>query len=394
MAKFISVNAKYYTKKELYKRHFHNTREAFINYLLPADEIKFKNLEYSFGEKNMVRSFLNLDKKKTEVQKKKGFYKKNGNDLIEMVVALSEEQALNYLNTQNGEDKILEGLKQFADDIKQQYGFEPISIFLHTDEGYINPMGEVKYNIHAHVDFLNFDFKKEKTVLRNLRKKDWGDIQDLAQVSFQKKDLDFIRGTKKLDNTKDHLNRNDYISYKQEREINQNNSTLNKYQNELNNIIEEINPLKIELENLLVQYKQEYTSLNALKNTIKEQRAIYDRTSTEYQNLTIKFKDTQKQEQASRNEFRNLSLELEKIKENINKGNNYIKLQEDKIKSLNPSEIEKRNKEIYIHNLKLKNDEINILKNQLESQIKEKIYYKDNYIKLMEEKEFNKNINS
>ena len=311
-----------------------------------------------------------------------------------MVVALSEEQALNYLNTQNGEDKILEGLKQFADDIKQQYGFEPISIFLHTDEGYINPMGEVKYNIHAHVDFLNFDFKKEKTVLRNLRKKDWGDIQDLAQVSFQKKDLDFIRGTKKLDNTKDHLNRNDYISYKQEREINQNNSTLNKYQNELNNIIEEINPLKIELENLLVQYKQEYTSLNALKNTIKEQRAIYDRTSTEYQNLTIKFKDTQKQEQASRNEFRNLSLELEKIKENINKGNNYIKLQEDKIKSLNPSEIEKRNKEIYIHNLKLKNDEINILKNQLESQIKEKIYYKDNYIKLMEEKEFNKNINS
>ena len=182
MAKFISVNAKYYTKRELYKRHFHNTREAFINYLLPKDEIKFKNLEYSFGEKNMVRSFLNLDKKKTEVQKKKGFYKKNGNDLIEMVVALSEEQALNYLNTQNGEDKILEGLKQFADDIKQQYGFEPISIFLHTDEGYINPMGEVKYNIHAHVDFLNFDFKKEKTVLRNLRKKDWGDIQDLAQV--------------------------------------------------------------------------------------------------------------------------------------------------------------------------------------------------------------------
>ena len=105
MAKFISVNAKYYTKRELYKRHFHNTREAFINYLLPKDEIKFKNLEYSFGEKNMVRSFLNLDKKKTEVQKKKGFYKKNGNDLIEMVVALSEEQALNYLNTQNGEDK-------------------------------------------------------------------------------------------------------------------------------------------------------------------------------------------------------------------------------------------------------------------------------------------------
>ena len=80
------------------------------------------------------------------------------------------------------------------------------------------------------------------------------------------------------------------------------------------------------------------------------------------ENLTIKFKDTQKQEQASRNEFRNLSLELEKIKENINKGNNYIKLQEDKIKSLNPSEIEKRNKEIYINNLKLKNDEITILK--------------------------------
>ena len=160
----------------------------------------------------------------------------------------------------------------------------------------------------------------------------------------------------------------------------------------MNNIIEEINPLKSELENLLVQYKQEYTALNTLKNTIKEQRALYDRTSIEYQNLTIKFKDTQKQEQALRSEFRNLSLELEKIKENINKGNSYIKLQEEKIKSLNPSEMEKRNKEIYINNLKLKNDEINILKNQLESQIKEKIYYKDNYIRLIEEKEIIKNI--
>lgn len=392
MAKFISVNAKYYTKRELYKRHFHNTREAFINYLLPADEIKFKNREYSFGEKNMVRSFLNLDKKKTEVQKKKGFYKKNGNDLIEMVVALSEEQALNYLNSSNGENKILEGLKQFADDIKKEYGFEPISIFLHLDEGYIKPNGDVHYNIHAHVDFLNFDFKKEKTVLRNLRKKDWGNIQDLAQASFQKKDLDFMRGTKKLDNTKDHLNRNDYISYKQQREINQNNSTLNKYQNELNNIIEEINPLKIELEKLLLQYKQEYTSLNILKNDIKEQRTVYDRTSSEYQNLTIKFKDTQKQEQALRSEFRNLSLELEKIKESITQGNNHIKLQEDIIKSLNPSEMEKRNKEIYINNLKVKNDEITILKSQLESQLKEKIYYKDNYIKLIEEKEISNNI--
>ena len=55
--------------------------------------------------------------------------------------------------------------------------------------------------------------------------------------------------------------------------------------------------------------------------------------------------------------------------------------------------MEKRNKEIYINNLKLKNDEITILKNQLESQIKEKIYYKNNYIKLMEEKEF-KNIDN
>ena len=61
-------------------------------------------------------------------------------------------------------------------------------------------------------------------------------------------------------------------------------------------------------------------------------------------------------------------------------------------KSLNPSKIEKRNKEIYINNLKLKNDEITILKNQLESQIKEKIYYKDSYIKLVEDKEISNNI--
>ena len=38
------------------------------------------------------------------------------------------------------------------------------------------------------------------------------------------------------------------------------------------------------------------------------------------------------------------------------------------------------------------NDEINLLKNQLESQIKEKAFYKDIYLKLIEEKEIIKNI--
>lgn len=326
MRNYISVNAKYYTAKQVSKRAEHNNRAAKIDYLLPSENRIFQNIENNFGQFSMMEKFELMNQRKKQIQNEKGFYKTDGNDLIEMVVSLSEEQALFYLNQTGGDDKLFSGFEQLAEDIKSTFGFEPCGISLHLDEGFVTPTGDIKYNIHAHLDFLNFDFKKEKTVLRNMKKQHWRDLQDLAEKSFKSKILDFQRGEQKLDNSKDHLEKNDYIASKQQREINSNQNTLTNNQILLNNLIEEINPLKLELDNLELEYtklkqevKDEYTSLNALKNDVKTLRATFDKDSLDYQNLTTEYHDLQKQEKEKREEYKNLDSKSKQLKEEIEK---------------------------------------------------------------------------
>ena len=326
MRNYISVNAKYYKATEVSKRAKHNDRSAKIDYLLPSENRIFQNIENNYGQFSMGEKFSLLNQQKKQIQNEKGFYKDGGNDLIEMVVSLSEEQALFYLNQEGGDDKLFSGFEQLANDIKLKFGFEPVGISMHLDEGFVNPLGDVKYNIHAHLDFLNFDFEKEKTVLRNMKKNDWKHLQDLAAKSFQKKDLDFIRGEQKLDNSKDHLEKNDYIASKQQREINSNQNTLTNNQILLNNLIEEINPLKLELDNLELEYnklkqevKDEYTSLNSLKNDVKELRATYSKDSSDYQNLTQEYNKLMQDEKAKREEYRLLDSKSKQLKEEISK---------------------------------------------------------------------------
>lgn len=326
MRNYISVNAKYYTSKQVSKRAEHNNREAKIDYLLPSENRIFQNIENNFGQFSMMEKFELMNQRKKQIQNQKGFFKTDGNDLIEMVVSLSEEQALNYLNQEGGDDKLFSGFLQLAEDIKSNFGFEPVGVSLHLDEGFITPTGDIKYNIHAHLDFLNFDFKKEKTVLRNMKKQHWRDLQDLAEKSFKSKNLDFVRGEQKLDNSKDHLEKNDYIASKQQREINSNQNTLTNHQNILNNLIEEINPLKLELDNLELEYtklkeevKDEYTSLNSLKNETKTLRATFAKDSSEYQNLTQEYNKLMQDEKAKREEYRLLDSKSKELKEEISK---------------------------------------------------------------------------
>ncbi len=93
--------------------------------------------------------------------------------------------------------------------------------------------GNVKYNVHAHVIFLNYDFDKSKTVLRSLYKKDWANMQDVAQKSFNTHNLDFIRGVPKEETKKEHLERNDYILQEQQQDINNQILTFKKNKNDL-----------------------------------------------------------------------------------------------------------------------------------------------------------------
>lgn len=300
MKNYISVNAKYFKASQIHKIYNHNQRVSNIDYLLKDNDKKYKNLTYSTNESfNLVENFSEQFNKKCQDQKAHNFFKPktgNENEIIEMVVALSEEKALEYLNQENSEELLMQGYKQFLEDIEAKYGLKGLEVNLHTDEGYYDNDGKVKYNIHAHIIFLNYDFDKSKTVLRNLKSKDWSNMQDMAQESFQKHNLDFIRGESKQLTNKEHLDRNDFILQKQQQKLNEQILQLEKNKS------------------ILTKQVQVF---NANKNKLKALRSQYDRTSNDYKELTPLFKDMQQQEKDARESKKQLEEQIKDLKQSL-----------------------------------------------------------------------------
>ena len=113
MRNYISVNAKYYKMGEIDRISNHNFRQSKIDYLLPPEQIKFENKNMVFDENfkaiNQDLTLENLDfamrgqftklleMKKNILKKNNAKHRKNENEVIEMVVSLREEQAINYI---------------------------------------------------------------------------------------------------------------------------------------------------------------------------------------------------------------------------------------------------------------------------------------------------------
>ena len=307
---YVSVNAKYYTKKRLTKLIRHNLRKDDIDYLL--ENTKYKNENFVYGAERIKLAFDNSMDKKRKTSKAFKNSRDTDIELVEMVVALSEEQARYYLDNNI---PLLDGYKQFMNDMKDRYGFEGLAINVHTDEGYVNQKKKINYNIHAHCTFHNFDFEKNKTVLRKLRKQDWRDMQDLAAQSFQKVGLNFVRGEAKLDNSKDHLERNDLIAQKQNNMINSQSQEITEQGLKLISERDELQKLILEKKNLKRELKAEYTNLNKIKVDTKVQRDEHEKNSLEYTTLNNNVKSLQKLEKDKRAEYR---LVDNSVKQHIN----------------------------------------------------------------------------
>ncbi len=284
MRNYISVNAKYYKAKELGRIIEHNFRIEKPDYLLSEESIKGENLDMIFNKdglktqnykllkeakaEHLYNVFHDFKDARDEVYKKKKYYgNPNSNDIIEMVVAVSEEQALNYLK--KGES-MMDGLENFAQTMKREYGLEPMAISLHLDEGF--EQNEIKNNIHAHVVFFNFDFEQERSRWRNITRADTSRFQDLAQKSFQEKGYNFVRGESKEISGKKHLERNDFILSKQKQQ-------LESYDLILKNLIPHVNEEKKDLKALLntfnknsVEYKLVYNLVGSTTKLEKELR--------------------------------------------------------------------------------------------------------------------------
>ena len=213
--------------------------------------------------------------------------------LIEFEVGISEEKAKEYLS--NGID-INEGFKQYINDLKTKFGMNTLHMSIHRDEGYIDKDNVLHHNFHAHFLVHNYNFETKKAILSNFRKKDYRQLQTLAQKSFNQVGLDFKRGLSKFQTKLNHQKRNDFILHKQNQE------------------------LKI-LQKDLLQKNQEikdlYTLLNTQKNQLKELRLQFEKDSNIYKMLSLNIKNLSLEEQTKREEFRQLDSKIKDLKNQV-----------------------------------------------------------------------------
>ena len=186
MKNFISINAKHYKKNEIKRIINHNVRLEEPTYILDKEHIKYKNVDIIYQNKKVnaydfqdpksnnlknLNLFLNKEQiakalneqydllinTKESIQKaRKSYTKKNEATLVEFVVAISHEQTKEYLD--NKVD-ITKGFNKIVDNLQKKYGFTPLHLSLHLDEGHIDvDTNEVKNNFHAHITMVKFCF--------------------------------------------------------------------------------------------------------------------------------------------------------------------------------------------------------------------------------------------
>jgi len=215
---YISARMEYGKISSFIIKLIHDLREGKnIDYLLKEQakklnidfENEFKNF-HSINKKEAIKKLEELQKRKLEIYKKRGTgQRKNENEILEFLVAFSEEQARHYLK--EDPQALYKISKKFSENLKKEYGIETISVSFHADEGHIDKeTGKIKYNFHAHIIAYNYDFEKEQSILRTLRKNDFSKMQDLAEKSAKELGFDFKRGEKKENTNARHLKVREY----------------------------------------------------------------------------------------------------------------------------------------------------------------------------------------
>ena len=111
-------------------------------------------------------------------------------------------------------DTKLKDLIRFTQMVEKEWGIKALEIHLHRDEGHNEVPGDDNTwvpNYHAHIVWDWMDWKTGKSIKLNAA--DMSEMQDMVAEA-----LDMERGQKKSETGLDHLERNDYILQKQEKE--------------------------------------------------------------------------------------------------------------------------------------------------------------------------------
>lgn len=187
------LNMEYSKIKNYLKIKAHNERQSKIDYLKSESEKKYgDNIQKTFSSVEEI-----VEKRKKQM-KKRASIRKNENEICEFVCAFSEEQFKNC-----SKEEVFEKLSSLMEKIKKQYGLEPLDLSFHLDEG-----KDESTNVHAHLVFYNFDFEKNKSALRKMKKSDFSKMQDLVGDHFS--NLNFQRGKRKSETQIKHSKPQEY----------------------------------------------------------------------------------------------------------------------------------------------------------------------------------------
>ena len=309
-------------------KNYINSRIQAHNNLKIFNAIKhnLRHTQNSLSQKNNHYNYIFLDGNPTKItsENKKELYTKITNEYKKDRAIHNELFLKNKTrNLKDDSGSWGEGVFTFSEQMKEdiknkKYTFNDLSnIALECLKDYEEYLGiKTKFMIlhldektpHFQYFFTNFNDKGASITHLNKTTDRLSPLQDIAHKHFGK--LGIERGLKKDFTNSKHMSA---AKYWQTLGVNLKDKTLS--------LEEQYNNRKIEVEKDL---KSLYTEVNLQKNEVKDLRSNYDRTSQEYKNLTIVFKQLQVEEKTLRTkvkelkEIDNLDSYLNKLKKDIN----------------------------------------------------------------------------
>ena len=360
MKNFINVRVQSYNYKKQYDLLRHNFRHKKDSLSQINEKPNFfigpngKLLEIDNTNKKKIYDIVSKEYQKdrtkhNEIYKAK--HKRNLRDFqstwTDGVLTFSEAIHQDLGNKYTQED-LIKVATSCANDIAKKYGTQLIYLTLHMDE--TTP--------HFHFSLKNYDENGLSLWKKNQNKEFLSQLQDIAFEHFKK--LGMQRGISKEFTGK----RYETIQkYHVRKEMELRDKVLNTQAN--------YDKLQKEVEKDL---KSLYAEVNLKKNEVKDLRSNHDRTSQEYKNLTIVFKQLQQEEKTLREKVRELK-EIDNL-------DNYLKDLKQDIRKIVNSNVEQVDP--LIGSIRLEVVDINKMYRELISKISEPLHSK---VKEVEEKD-------
>ncbi len=359
-------------------KNFINSRIQAHNNLKIFNAIKhnLRHTQRSLSQENSNFNYIFLDGKPTKItsENKKELYKKITSEYKKDRAIHNELFLKNKTrNLKDDSGSWGEGVFTFSEQMKEdiknkKYTFNELSkVALECLKDYEEYLGiKTKYMVlhldektpHFQYFFTNFNDNGASITHLNKKAEQLSPLQDIAHKHFGK--LGIERGLKKDFTNSKHMSA---AKYWKTLEMDLKHKTMS--------LKEQYNNRKIELEKDL---KSLYTEVNLKKNEVKDLRSSHDKTSQEYKDLTIVFKQLQQEEKTLREKVRELK-EIDNL-------DNYLNDLKQDIRKIVNSNVEKVDP--LVGSIRIEVVDINKMYRELVSKISEPLHSK---VKEVEEKD-------